>query len=47
MFMKYATMIHNLPIFIYLRCLTVTGNWRVIFRFEGENSLDLNLEDYH
>ncbi len=27
--------------------VTVTGNWRITFRFERENALDLNLEDYH
>jgi proteic killer suppression protein len=25
----------------------VTGNWRIIFRFEGGNALDVNLVDYH
>jgi len=25
----------------------VTGNWRIIFRFEGGNALDVNLIDYH
>jgi len=27
--------------------LTVTGNWRLIFRFEGGDALDLDLVDYH
>ncbi len=27
--------------------VTVTGNWRITFRFEGENALDVDLEDYH
>lgn len=27
--------------------VTVTGNWRITFRFEGEDAFDLNLEDYH
>lgn len=24
--------------------LTVTGNWRITFRFDGEDAIDLNLE---
>jgi toxin HigB-1 len=27
--------------------MTVTGNWRITFRFEGEDAVDVNLEDYH
>ena len=27
--------------------VAVTGNWRITFRFEGEDAFDLNLEDYH
>jgi proteic killer suppression protein len=27
--------------------VTVTGNWRVIFRFEEGDALDLDLVDYH
>ena len=27
--------------------LTVTGNWRLIFRFERGDALDLDLVDYH
>jgi proteic killer suppression protein len=27
--------------------VTVTGNWRITFRFDGENAVDVNLEDYH
>jgi len=27
--------------------LTVTGNWRLIFRFEDGNAFDLDLLDYH
>ena len=27
--------------------VTVTGNWRITFRFEGEDAVDVNLEDYH
>ncbi len=26
---------------------TVTGNWRLTFGWEGENAIDVNLEDYH
>jgi len=25
----------------------VSGNWRLIFAFEGENASDVDLEDYH
>jgi proteic killer suppression protein len=27
--------------------VTVSGNWRIIFRFEGGNAFELNLVDYH
>ncbi len=27
--------------------LTVTGNWRLIFRFEDGDALDVELVDYH
>jgi proteic killer suppression protein len=27
--------------------LTVTGNWRLIFRFEDGDAFDLDLLDYH
>ena len=27
--------------------LTVTRNWRMTFRIDGEEIIDLNLEDYH
>jgi toxin HigB-1 len=27
--------------------VTVQENWRVIFRFEGENACDVNYTDYH
>lgn len=27
--------------------LTVSGNWRVTFRFVGENAYVVNYEDYH
>jgi proteic killer suppression protein len=26
---------------------TVTGNWRLTFRFEDGNAFDIDLEDYH
>ncbi len=25
----------------------VSGNWRVTFRFDGNNATDVNYEDYH
>jgi proteic killer suppression protein len=27
--------------------VSVSGNWRITFRFVGEDAVDLNLEDYH
>ena len=27
--------------------VSVSGNWRVIFRFEGEHAADVDLTDYH
>lgn len=27
--------------------VSVTGNWRITFRFDGENAIDVDLEDYH
>lgn len=27
--------------------VAVSGNWRLTFRFEGEDAVDVNLEDYH
>ena len=27
--------------------VTVSSNWRVTFRFEGEDAYDVDLEDYH
>ena len=27
--------------------ISVSGNWRVTFRFEGEDVIVVNLEDYH
>ena len=27
--------------------VSVSGNWRITFRFEGVDAFDFNLEDYH
>ena len=27
--------------------VSVSGNWRIIFRFENENAYDVNYLDYH
>ena len=27
--------------------VSVSGNWRMTFRFDGEDAMDVNLEDYH
>lgn len=27
--------------------VSVSGNWRITFRFEGEDAFDVDLEDYH
>ncbi|MFO1507833.1 MAG: type II toxin-antitoxin system RelE/ParE family toxin [Lysobacterales bacterium] len=27
--------------------VSVSGNWRLTFRFDGENAVDVQLEDYH
>ena len=27
--------------------VTVSGNWRIIFRFEGGDAYDVDLVDYH
>ena len=27
--------------------VTVSGNWRIVFRFEGGHARDVNLVDYH
>jgi len=27
--------------------VSVSGNWRLTFRFDGEDAIDVNLEDYH
>jgi proteic killer suppression protein len=27
--------------------VSVSGNWRLVFRFDGENATDIDLVDYH
>lgn len=27
--------------------VSVSGNWRLTFRFEGEDAVDIDFEDYH
>jgi proteic killer suppression protein len=27
--------------------VTVSGNWRITFAFNGEDAINVNLEDYH
>lgn len=27
--------------------VTVNGNWRITFEFDGQDAINLNLEDYH
>lgn len=27
--------------------VSVSGNWRITYRWEGEDAVDVNLEDYH
>lgn len=27
--------------------VSVTGNWRITFRFDGEDAVDVAMEDYH
>lgn len=27
--------------------VSVSANWRITFKFEGENAVDVDLEDYH
>ena len=27
--------------------ITVSGNWRIVFRFDGGNAFDIDLIDYH
>jgi proteic killer suppression protein len=30
-----------------MRSVTVSGNWRVLFRFEEGHAWDVDYEDYH
>ena len=27
--------------------VSLSGNWRIVFRFEGEDAIDVDLVDYH
>lgn len=27
--------------------VSVSGNWRITFKFDGDNAVDVDLEDYH
>ena len=27
--------------------VSVSGNWRLTYRFDGDDAIDVNLEDYH
>jgi proteic killer suppression protein len=27
--------------------VSVTGNWRITFEFDGQDAININLEDYH
>jgi proteic killer suppression protein len=27
--------------------VSVSGNWRITFKFEGQDAFDVDLEDYH
>ena len=27
--------------------VSVSGNWRITFRFDGDNAIEVDLEDYH
>jgi proteic killer suppression protein len=31
----------------YEVAVSVTGNWRITFEFEGDDATNVNLEDYH
>ena len=31
----------------YEFAVSVTGNWRIAFEFEGDDATNVNLEDYH
>jgi proteic killer suppression protein len=30
-----------------VHAVSVSGNWRITFRFEAADAIDVNLEDYH
>ena len=36
-----------IPKFPGLYAVTVSGNWRITFRFDGPNAVDVDLVDYH
>ncbi len=39
---------HGLSGFNPLRyAVSVSGNWRITFAFDGEDAIDVDLEDYH
>jgi len=39
---------HGLTSFRPLRyAVSVSGNWRITFAFDGEDAVDVDLEDYH
>jgi proteic killer suppression protein len=42
--MKFHKLIGNLKGFY---SVTVNGNWRVIFKFDGANAIDVDYIDYH
>jgi proteic killer suppression protein len=27
--------------------VSVSGNWRIVFEFDGQDAVNVNLEDYH
>ena len=27
--------------------VSISGNWRLTFKFDGDNAIDVDLEDYH
>lgn len=33
--------------FVGFFAVDVSGNWRIVFRFEGRNTTDIDLTDYH
>ncbi|OGT38919.1 MAG: peptidase [Gammaproteobacteria bacterium RIFCSPHIGHO2_12_FULL_38_14] len=42
--MKFHKLVGNLKGFY---AVTVSGNWRVIFKFDDTNAIDVNYIDYH